>query len=80
MRTPPQKAGIYVSSASRTASFVGGEAMDGDVFRMFFVFSMIFLYVFHVFFPTVFVFVSAGSALQALGAAERAGDEAPKPA
>ena len=32
--------------------------------------------VFHVFSPTVFAFASAGSALQALGAAERAGDEA----
>ena len=30
--------------------------------------------------PTVFAFASAGSALQALGAGERAGDEAPKPA
>ena len=28
----------------------------------------------------LFAFASAGSALQALGAAERAGDEAPKPA
>ena len=34
----------------------------------------------HVFSPTVFAFASAGSALQAPGAAERAGDEAPKPA
>ena len=32
---------------------------------------------FHGFSPTVFAFASAGSALQALGAAERAGDEAP---
>ena len=35
---------------------------------------------FHVFSLTVFAFASAGSALQALGAAERARDEAPKPA
>ena len=35
---------------------------------------------FQVFSPTVFVLASAGSALQALGAAERAGEEAPKPA
>ena len=40
-----------------------------DIFRIFSRFS-----------PTVFAFASAGSALQALGAAERAGDEAPKPA
>ena len=36
---------------------------------------------FFMFFPLLFfAFASAGSALQALGAAERAGDEAPKPA
>ena len=45
---------------------------------MFFFFR--FFCFFHVFSPTVFAFASAGSALQALGAAERAGDEAPKPA
>ena len=33
---------------------------------------------FHAFSPTVLAFASAGNALQALGAAERAGDEAPK--
>ena len=35
---------------------------------------------FHVFSRTVFAFASAGSALQALGAANGAGDETPKPA
>ena len=47
-----------------------------DIFRDFSYVSVNF----HVFSPTVFAFASAGSALQALGAAERAGDEAPKPA
>ena len=46
------------------------------VFRFF----SYFVCFFNVFFSTVVAFASAGSALQALGAAERAGDEAPKPA
>ena len=47
------------------------DMLSGNVF-----FQVIFRIFFHVFYPTVFAFASAGSALQALGAAERAGDEA----
>ena len=45
-----------------------------------FVVSFFFWDLFHDFSPTVFAFASAGGAFQKLGAAKRAGDEAPKPA
>ena len=53
---------------------------DKDAYFSGFFFHIFSGTLFHVFSPTVFAFASAGSALQALGAAETAGDEAPKPA